>query len=184
MLLTVWCMTTIHKIVYIQDLWSTNNSRVWRSHVTGASDGLFDQSHAHFCESILKWYSDPITSLDKPWGFQDVESPRFQYNRHTKVLRLSALHTGHLYPPGNIPGTHFYYRLSRPQGHSAAGSIMSIKKNPSDTIRNRTHELLACTAVPQPTVPCVPKAILQCCDNSHWLRQQRTSISIMMTSFM
>jgi len=33
-------------------------------------------------------------------------------------------------------------------------------------------------------VPCVPKAILQCCDNSHWLRQQRTSISIMMTSFM
>jgi len=29
-------------------------------------------------------------------------------------------------PPGNIPGTHFCYRLSRPQGHSAAGRIMSI----------------------------------------------------------
>jgi hypothetical protein len=32
---------------------------------------------------------------------------RFQESRHTKVVRLSALRTGHLYPPGNIPGTHF-----------------------------------------------------------------------------
>jgi hypothetical protein len=32
---------------------------------------------------------------------------RFQDNRHMKVARLSALHTGHLYPPGIIPGTHF-----------------------------------------------------------------------------
>jgi len=24
-----------------------------------------------------------------------------------KVVSLSALCTGHLYPPGNIPGTHF-----------------------------------------------------------------------------
>jgi len=31
-------------------------------------------------------------------------------------------------PLGNTPVTHFCYRLSQPQGHSAAGSIMSIKK--------------------------------------------------------
>jgi hypothetical protein len=31
-------------------------------------------------------------------------------------------------PQGNIPGTHSSYRLSRPQGHSAAGRIMSMKK--------------------------------------------------------
>jgi len=37
----------------------------------------------------------------------EVEAPRFQDNRHMKVVRLSALRTGHLYPPGNIPGTHF-----------------------------------------------------------------------------
>ena len=30
-------------------------------------------------------------------------------------------------PAGNAPGTHFYYRLSRPQGHSAIGRIMSMK---------------------------------------------------------
>jgi hypothetical protein len=52
-------------------------------------------------------HSNPITGLDKPWGFQDVEVNIFQDNRHMKVLRLSALRTGRLYPPGNIPGTHF-----------------------------------------------------------------------------
>ena len=26
----------------------------------------------------------------RPWGFQEVEAPRFQHNRHMKVVRLSA----------------------------------------------------------------------------------------------
>jgi hypothetical protein len=30
-------------------------------------------------------------------------------------------------PPGNVPGTHFHYRLSRPQGHGAVGRNMSLK---------------------------------------------------------
>ena len=55
-------------------------------------------------------------------------------------------------PPGNIPATHFCYRLSEPQGHSAAGRIVS-KKNFGDTIGNRTRDLLACSAVLQPTAP-------------------------------
>ena len=42
--------------------------------------------------------SNPITGLDRPWGFQEVEAPRFQDNRHIKVVRLSALHTGCFYP--------------------------------------------------------------------------------------
>jgi len=41
-------------------------------------------------------------------------------------------------PPGNIPGTHFCYRLSQPQCHSAAGRIMSMKDY-NDTIGNRTR---------------------------------------------
>ena len=58
--------------------------------------------------------------------------------RHMKVVRLLALSTGRLNPPpGNIPSTHFCYRLSRPQGHSAAGRINSMK-NSSDSIRNQT----------------------------------------------
>jgi len=37
---------------------------------------------------------------------------------------LSALRTGRLYPPGNTHGTHFCWRLSRPQGRSAIGRIL------------------------------------------------------------
>jgi len=36
--------------------------------------------------------------MDRPWGFQKAEDPRFQDNRHMKVVRLSALRTGRLYP--------------------------------------------------------------------------------------
>ena len=52
-------------------------------------------------------------------------------------------------PPGNIPGIHFCYRLSQRQSHSAAGRIMSMK-NSNDTIGNLTHDLSACSEVPQP----------------------------------
>jgi hypothetical protein len=69
-----------------------------------------------------------------------------------KVVRLSVLRTGRLYPPGYIPGTHFCLKLRQPQGHSAAGRIMSMK-NFNDTIGNRTHDLPACSAIPQPTAP-------------------------------
>ena len=51
--------------------------------------------------------SNPITGLDRTWGFQEGEVPKFQDNRHMKVVRLSALRTGRPYHPGNIPGTHF-----------------------------------------------------------------------------
>jgi hypothetical protein len=36
--------------------------------------------------------------VDKPWGFQGVQPPRFLDSRHMKVVRLSALRTGSLYP--------------------------------------------------------------------------------------
>ena len=39
-----------------------------------------------------------------------------------KVVRLSALRTGRLYTPGNIPDGHFCQ--SQPQDHSAAGTFM------------------------------------------------------------
>jgi hypothetical protein len=65
-----------------------------------------------------------------------------------KLVRLSVLRTCRLYPPGNIPGTHLWSRLSQPQGHSAAGRIMSMK-NSNDTIGNRTRDLPTCSAVTQ-----------------------------------
>jgi hypothetical protein len=97
-------------------------------------------------------------SLHRPWGFQEVEAPRFIDNRHMQVVRMSGLRTGRLYPQGNVPGTHFCYRLSRPQGHRVAGRIKSMT-NANDTIGNRTRVLPGCTALPQPTA--LPTAPLQ-----------------------
>ena len=42
--------------------------------------------------------NNPITGLDRPWGFQEVEDHRFQDNGHMKVVRLSALNTGRFTP--------------------------------------------------------------------------------------
>ena len=50
------------------------------------------------CMICTKSKSNPITGLDRPWGFQEVEAPRFHDNLHMKVVRLSALRTGRLYP--------------------------------------------------------------------------------------
>ena len=55
-------------------------------------------------------------------------------------------------PPVNTTGIHFCYSLSQPQGHSAAGRIMSVK-NSNDAIGNRSRDIQACSAVPQPTAP-------------------------------
>ena len=41
--------------------------------------------------------------MNRPWGFQEVEAPRFQDNRHMKVARLSALRTGRFYPQEIFP---------------------------------------------------------------------------------
>ena len=71
-------------------------------------------------------------------GFQQVEAPRLG----GKVCQPYAPAA---FTPGGTPGTNFYYRLSRPQGHSAAGTIMSMK-NSSDPIGNRTCDLPAYSA--------------------------------------
>jgi hypothetical protein len=41
--------------------------------------------------------TNPITGLDRPLGFQEVEAPRFLENLHMKVVR-PALSTDRLYP--------------------------------------------------------------------------------------
>jgi hypothetical protein len=49
----------------------------------------------------------PARAWTGPGGFQEVEAPTFQNNRHMKVAKTSALRTDHIYSPGNIPGTNF-----------------------------------------------------------------------------
>jgi len=75
--------------------------------------------------------------------------PRWRANESDRTHRPYLL-------PRSIPGTHFCYRPSQPQGHGAAGSIASMKNN-NDTIENRTRDLPTCSAVPRPNaLPCAP----------------------------
>ena len=61
----------------------------------------------NYLDVALYRKSNPITGLDRPWSFQKFEAPRFQDKRHMKAVSLSALRTGDLCRPGNIPGTPF-----------------------------------------------------------------------------
>jgi hypothetical protein len=54
-----------------------------------------------------KGKTNPVQAHYRPRGFQEFEAPRFVEIRHLNVVRLSAALIGRLYPPGNIPGTHF-----------------------------------------------------------------------------
>jgi hypothetical protein len=75
--------------------------------------------------------------------------PHFLDNRLTDgdVVRVTRRP---LLPTRKIPGTHFCWRLSRPQDHSAAGKIRSTEKF-NGLIRDRTRDLPACSIVSQPT---------------------------------
>ena len=67
----------------------------------------------------------------------------------SELCNLTALRTGSLYP---LPRYSFVNRLIRTQGHNAAGGIKSVK-NSNDPIGNRTRDLPAYNAVPQPSTP-------------------------------
>ena len=80
--------------------------------------------HAPPISFFLIW--SPEQHLRRTSDPEGWEAPRFQDNLHMKVVRLSALRTGRLYSPGNIPATH---------------------------LGSRTHDLPACSAVSQRTAP-------------------------------
>ena len=86
-----------------------------------------------------------------PEGSRRLRLPDFKTLGTWKLVRLSTLRTGLIYPTGNIPGTNFRRRLSQPQGHSEAGRIMAVK-NSNDTIGNRTRDLPSRSSVHQPIV--------------------------------
>jgi hypothetical protein len=113
-----------------------------------------------------------------------------------KVVRLSALRTGRLYPQELFLVLISVKRLSQPQGHSAAGRVVNEKFQwhhrkmfylfliyscCTGVQGNRTRDRPACSTVPQPTVPprapinavynyYIPnKALLEECDkNRMW----------------
>jgi hypothetical protein len=84
--------------------------------------------------------------------------PHFLHNRFTDGGEVVSLMRRPPFTLRKIPGTHFCYRLSRPQGHSAAGRTTSTEKS-HYLIGTRTRDLPACSIVPQPTT--LSRAALQ-----------------------
>jgi hypothetical protein len=59
-----------------------------------AEEGLSKPKHVGECVKVKLFRYRPGQAL----GFQEAEAREFLDNRHMKVVRLSALHTGRLYP--------------------------------------------------------------------------------------
>jgi len=49
----------------------------------------------------------PLQAWAGPLDYKRLRLPEFLDNQHTKVVRLSVLLTGRIYPAGYIPSTHF-----------------------------------------------------------------------------
>jgi hypothetical protein len=59
------------------------------------------------CLFSIKKKSNPITGLDRPWGFQ-VDAPRISRQSAREGGKFVSPTNRSLLPPVNIPGTHFY----------------------------------------------------------------------------
>jgi len=88
----------------------------------------------------------PLQAWSGPEGSRKLRFPDFMTMAQDCGKVVSLTHRPPLHPV-NAPGTHFCYRLSRPQGHSATGRIISMK-NSNDTNWDRTSDLPICSAAP------------------------------------
>jgi len=76
------------------------------------------------------------------WGFQEVEAPRFQDNRHMKVVRLSALRTGRLYLPRKYS---WYSFLS--EAESTPGTLCGWKDYVNDKFQFFFKLMVPCIVI-------------------------------------
>jgi len=105
------------------------------------------------------WSKKVKQSHYRPRGFEEIEVPRFHDNQHMKVVKLSALRTGRLYPQ------EIFLVLISVGGWVNPRAIVRLEglsmKNCSDTIGNWTRNLPDCSVAPQRTAS-------QCATTPHW----------------
>ena len=73
--------------------------------------------------SDIKCKAVPLQAWSGPEGSRKLRFPDFMTTAQDGGKVVSLTHQPPS-PPGYTPGTHFLYRLSRPEGHSAAGRIL------------------------------------------------------------
>ena len=81
-----------------------------------------------WCTLYNKGKAVPLEAWSGPEGSRKLRFPDF-ISTAQDGGKVSLTHRLPL-PPGNAPGTHFRYRLSRPQGHSAIRRILCQWKIP------------------------------------------------------
>ena len=80
----------------------------------------------------------PLQVWSDPQGSTKLRFPDYMTTAQDSGKVVSPMHRPPL-PPGNAPGTHFCQRLSRTQGRSAIGRIMSMKNSSyTSVVTNRT----------------------------------------------
>ena len=84
-------------VCYYKGYVTVENSRLIASQLSGCNEARVCVVSLRI-ERIPDFETNPITGLYRTWGFEEDEAPRFQDSRHMKVVRLSALRTGRLYP--------------------------------------------------------------------------------------
>ena len=89
-----FCIIIWNRLFTFLLLWS--NCRMRRRNWCHASGVLFDPECAK--GRTLTHVKQYHSGLEKPWGFQKVEAPRFHDKQHMKVVRLSAVRNGCIYP--------------------------------------------------------------------------------------
>jgi hypothetical protein len=105
------------------ELYTTTTTTTITTTTTTATTSSSSSSSSSSSNDTNK-LSNLCTYLDGPLGLQEVEVHRiFRQSAHEGGKVFSTTHRPPL-PPGHTPVTHFCYRLSRPQGHSAAGRMM------------------------------------------------------------
>ena len=102
--------------------------------VIKVSTRMITNTHTHIqyknlgLHILIKGKADPLQAWSGPEGSRKLRFPDFVTTAQDGGKVVCLTHRPPL-PPGKAPGTHFCQRLSRPQGHSAIGRIMSMKNS-------------------------------------------------------